>query len=75
MEKTGDLAPTLFLFLLIDVAVFLVCIGAIVWWQRRFHPTPPIVYAAWAGLLWSYVNFVGLAIVPENLILTTIATA
>ncbi len=75
MERTDDLAPTLFVFLLIGIAVFAISIGTLTWWQRRFQPSPPTTYATWAGFLWSYVNFLGLAIVPEYLIAETILTA
>jgi hypothetical protein len=70
-----NLAPAIFCWLLICLLVLAGGIGALLWWRRRFGPSPEAQYSVWAGFIWSYLNFFGLAIVPRPLIATIIFTA
>jgi len=69
-----NLAPAILQWLLTCLLVLAAVIGALVWWQRRFRPSSPAKYATWGGLVWSYLSFCGLAIVPQRLIASTILT-
>ena len=59
-----DLSGAIGLMALIDLLVFIIGLGAFVWWDRRFEPSVRAIRAARLGLICGYVGFLRCALVP-----------
>ena len=70
-----DLSGAIGLVALIGFAILALACFGLVWWRRRFQPSPAANCAAWTGFIWGYGNLLRLAIIPMREVPQAIFTA